>query len=164
MKYLRKFNESGALSERYEFDEEAPFSITIELTDEFKEHTEQYKNSDGARGYTSMGSPITLVNNGERYNMVKVATIPWDIQRNIQFDYWASYKPKANEIYVTQSSATVNDLKRLNDAAYGNELRSGQPILSDTGENGNSLFSPGYYCKFETDLRLERLIIGDISE
>ena len=49
-------------------------------------HTKQSKNSDGARGYTSMVSPITLVNNGDRYNMVKVATIPWDIQRNIQFD------------------------------------------------------------------------------
>ena len=147
MKHIKLF-------EGYEIGEEAPFSITIELTDEFEEHTKQSKNSDGARGYTSMVSPITLVNNGERYNMVKVATIPWDIQRNIQFDFWASYKPQANEIYVTQSSATVNDLKRLNDAAYRDELRSGQPILSDTGENGNSLFSPGYYCKFENGFKV----------
>ena len=142
------------LFEGYDSGEEAPFSITIELTDSFEEHTKQSKNSDGARGYTSMVSPITLVNNGDRYNMVKVATIPWDIQRNIQFDYWASYKPQANEIYVTQSSATVNDLKRLDDAAYRDELRSGQPILSDTGENGNSLFSPGYYCKFENGFKV----------
>jgi len=147
MKHIKLF-------EGYEFGEEAPFSITIELTDEFKELTNQSKNSDGARGYTSMVSPITLVNNGEHYNMVKVATIPWDIQRNIQFDYWASYRPKAEEIYVTQSSATANDLKRLDDAAYRDELRSGQPILSDTGENGNSLFSPGYYCKFENGFKV----------
>lgn len=142
------------LFEGYDSEEEAPFSITIELTDAFEEHTKQSKNSDGARGYTSMASPITLVNNGDRYNMVKVATIPWDIQRNIQFDFWASYRPKAEEIYVTQSSATVNDLKRLDDAAYRDELRSGQPILSDVGETGNSIFSPGYYCKFENGFKV----------
>lgn len=142
MKHIKLF-------EGYEFGKEAPFSITIELTDEFEELTNQSKNSDGDRGYTSMVSPITLVNNGERYNMVKVATIPLDIQRNIQFDYWASYEPQAKEIYVTQSSATVNDLKRLDAAAYGDELRSGQPILSD-----NSLFSDGYYCKFENGFKV----------
>ena len=142
------------LSEGYDSEEKAPFSITIELTDAFEEHTKQSKNSDGASGYTSMVSHITLVNNGERYNMVKVATIPWDIRRNIQFDFWASYMPQAEEIYVTQSSATLNDLKRLDNAAYRNELRSGQPILSDVGERGNSIFSPGYYCKFENGFKV----------
>lgn len=147
MKHIRLF-------EGYEFDEETPFAITIELTGEFEEHTRQSKNSDGARGYTAMVSPITLVNNGERYNMVKVATIPWDIQRNIQFDFWASYRPQANEIYVTQSSASANDLERIESAAYRDELRSGQPILSDVGEKGNSLFSSGYYCKFENGFKV----------
>lgn len=142
------------LFEGYDSKEEAPFSITIELTDAFEEHTKQSKNSDGARGYTSMVSPITLVNNGDRYNMVKVATIPWDIRRNIQFDFWASYRPKAEEIYVTQSSATVNDLKRIESAAHRDALTSDQPILSDVGEKGNSIFSPGYYCKFENGFKV----------
>jgi hypothetical protein len=146
MKHIKLF-------EGYE-SEEAPFSITIELTDGFEEHTRQSKNSDGARGYTSMVSPITLVNNGDRYNMVKVATIPWDIKRNIQFDFWASYRPKAEEIYVTQSSASANDLKRIESAAHRDELRSSQPILSDVGEKGNSIFSPGYYCKFENGFKV----------
>jgi hypothetical protein len=101
-----------------------------------------------------MVSPITLVNNGDRYNMVKVATIPWDIKRNIQFDFWASYRPKAEEIYVTQSSASANDLKRIESAAHRDELRSSQPILSDVGEKGNSIFSPGYYCKFENGFKV----------
>ena len=97
MKHIKLFEQS--------FSEEAPTSITIELTKEFEEHTREYKNSEGNQGFTTLLTPITLFNNGTRYNLVKISTIPWDIRRDLQFDFWASYRPKANEIYVNQSSA-----------------------------------------------------------
>ena len=92
-----------------ESEEENPLSITIELTKEFEEHTRESKNSDGNVGFTSLITPITLSNNGTRYNMVKVATIPWDIRRDVQFDFWASYRPEANEIYVKSRLSTISE-------------------------------------------------------
>lgn len=142
MKYIKLFEQI--------FSEEKPTSITIELTDEFKERTKEYKNSEGNRGFNIFSSTITLSNNGSRYNMVKVATIPYDLKRDIQFDFWASYRPKANEIYVDQSNASLNDLKRLDSS----ELQSTQPILSEPG-----IFSPGYYCKFENGFK-----VGEVDD
>ena len=137
MKHIKLFEQS--------FSEEAPTSITIELTDEFKERTKEYKNSEGNQGFTTFNTAINLYNNGSRYNMVKVSTIPYDLKRDIQFDFWASYRPKANEIYVDQSNVSLNDLKRLDSS----ELQSTQPILSEPG-----IFSPGYYCKFENGFKV----------
>jgi hypothetical protein len=137
MKHIKLFEQSFS-------EEEKPLSITIELTDKFEEQTRESKNSDGNRGYTSLVTPITLFNNGTRYNMVKVATIPWDIRRDLQFDFWASYRPKANEIYVDQSSATAKDL--------GNSLLNGNSIPSTAGVV--SKLTPGYYCKFENGFKV----------
>ena len=136
MKHIKLFEQS--------FSEETPTSITIELTEEFEEHTRESKNSDGNRGFTTLLTPITLFNNGTRYNMVKVATIPWDIRRDLQFDFWASYRPKANEIYVDQSSATAKDLE--------NSLLNGNSIPSTAGVV--SKLTPGYYCKFENGFKV----------
>lgn len=138
MKHIKLFEQSFS-------EEEKPLSITIELTKEFEEHTRESKNSDGNIGFTTFNSAINLYNNGTRYNMVKVATIPWDIRRDLQFDFWASYRPKSNEIYVDQSNVSLNDLKRLDSS----ELQSTQPILSEPG-----IFSPGYYCKFENGFKV----------
>ena len=121
MKHIKLFEQSFS-------EEEKPLSITIELTKEFEEHTRESKNSDGNRGFTTLFTPITLFNNGTRYNMVKVATIPWDIRRDLQFDFWASYRPKANEIYVDQSSATAKDLK--NSLLNNNSIPSTADVVS----------------------------------
>ena len=127
-----------------ESEEENPLSITIELTKEFEEHTRESKNSDGNVGFTSLITPITLSNNGTRYNMVKVATIPWDIRRDVQFDFWASYRPEANEIYVNQSSATAKELQQ--------SMLNGYTIPSTAGIV--SKLTPGYYCKFENGFKV----------
>ena len=137
MKHIKLFEQSFS-------EEEKPLSITIELTKEFEEHTRESKNSDGNIGFTTLLTPITLFNNGTRYNMVKVATIPWDIRRDLQFDFWASYRPKANEIYVNQSSATAKDLK--------NSLLNDNSIPSTAGVV--SKLTPGYYCKFENGFKV----------
>ena len=97
------------------------------------------KNTDGNRGFHATDNKIELYNNGDRYNLVKVGTIPYDTKRDLQFDFWASYRPKANEIYVDQSSATAKDLE--------NSLLKDNSIPSTAGVT--SKFTSGYYCKFE---------------
>ena len=105
--------------------------------------------------YATPSSTITLANNGTRYNMIKIATVPWDRTTNKQFDYWASYHPEDKTIMVQKSMASShNDLRRIKDAAYGDEIRSGQPILSDTGETGHSLFFTAYHVEFENGFKV----------
>ena len=131
MKYIKLFENFS--------EEEKPLSITIELTDEFKKRMKESKNTDGNEGFTSYGSKIELYNNGTRYNLEKVGTIPYDVKRDLQFDFWASYRPKANEIYVNQSNSTAKDLE--------NSMLKDDSIPSTAGIV--SKLEPGYYCKFE---------------
>jgi hypothetical protein len=136
MKYIKLFENFS--------EEEKPKSITIELTDEFKKKMKESKNTDGNEGFTSYGSKIELYNNGNRYNLVKVGTIPYDVKRDLQFDFWASYRPDANEIYVDQSSATAKDLE--NSLLKGNSIPSTAGIVSK--------LTSGYYCKFENGFKV----------
>jgi selenocysteine-specific translation elongation factor len=116
-----------------------PIEITVELTNKFKEKMKESKNTEGNKGFHSTDSKIKLYNNGDRYNLVKVGTIPYDVKRDLQFDFWASYRPKADEIYVNQSNATAKDLE--------NSLLKDDSIPSTAGIV--SKLEPGYYCKFE---------------
>jgi hypothetical protein len=136
MKYLKLFENFS--------EEEKPLSITIELTDEFKKRMKESKNTDGDEGFTSNGSKIELYNNGTRYNLEKVGTIPYDVKRDLQFDFWASYRPKANEIYVNQSNSTAKDLE--------NSMLKDDSIPSTAGIM--SKLEPGYYCKFENGFKV----------
>ena len=126
-------------------EEEKPTSITIELTDEFKERMKEQKNSDGDEGFISIGTKKELSNNGNSYNLVKVGTIPYDVKRDLQFDFWASYNPKANEIYVSQSNSTAKDLEE-------NSLLNSDSIPSTAGVV--SKLTPGYYCKFNNGFKV----------
>ena len=127
-------------------EEEKPKSITIELTDEFKDHMKQSsETTSGNKGYTNDFTLPELWNNGDRYNFVKVGTIPYDIKRDLQFDFWASYNPKANEIYVSQSNSTAKDLEE-------NSLLKGDSIPSTAGVV--SKLTPGYYCKFNNGFKV----------
>lgn len=137
MKHIKLFEESFT-------EEETPISVTIELTKEFEEDTRKSKNSEGNIGFTTFLNPITLFNNGTRYNLVKISTIPYDVRRDLQFDFWASYRPKANEIYVNQSSATAENLK--NSLLTGNDIPSTAGVVSK--------LTPGYYCKFENGFKV----------
>jgi len=130
-------------------EEEKPTSITIELTDEFKERMKEQKNSDGDEGFISIGTKKELSNNGNSYNLVKVGTIPYDVKRDLQFDFWASYRPKADEIYVNQSSSTAKDLE--------NSMLKGDSIPSTAGIV--SKLEPGYYCKFKNGFK-----VGEVDD
>jgi hypothetical protein len=137
MKYIKLFENFS--------EEEKPKSITIELTDEFKKRMKEQKNTDGNEGFASHGSKIELYNNGNRYNLEKVGTIPYDVKRDLQFDFWASYRPDANEIYVDQSNSTAKELQE-NFLLKGNSIPSTAGIVSK--------FTSGYYCKFENGFKV----------
>ena len=137
MKYIKLFENFS--------EEEKPLSITIELTDEFKKRMKESKNTDGNEGFASYGSKIELYNNGNRYNLEKVGTIPYDVKRDLQFDFWASYRPDANEIYVDQSNSTAKELQE-NFLLKGNSIPSTAGIVSK--------FTSGYYCKFENGFKV----------
>jgi hypothetical protein len=137
MKYIKLFENFS--------EEEKPLSITIELTDEFKKKMKESKNTDGNEGFASYGSKIELYNNGTRYNLEKVGTIPYDVKRDLQFDFWASYRPNANEIYVDQSNSTAKDLEE-NYLLKGNSIPSTAGIVSK--------LTSGYYCKFENGFKV----------
>ena len=136
MKYIKLFENFS--------EEEKPLSITIELTDEFKKRMKESKNTDGDEGFISIGTKKELYNNGTRYNLVKVGTIPYDVKRDLQFDFWASYRPKADEIYVNQSNSTAKDLQ--------NSMLKDDSIPSTAGIM--SKLEPGYYCKFENGFKV----------
>ena len=77
--------------------------------------------------------------------MEKVGTIPYDVKRDLQFDFWASYRPDANEIYVDQSNSTAKELQE-NFLLKGNSIPSTAGIVSK--------FTSGYYCKFENGFKV----------
>ena len=123
-----------------------PIEITVELTNKFKEMIKEYsETTNGKKGFHTTDSTIELYNNGNRYDLVKVVTIPYDVKRDLQFDFWASYRPKADEIYVNQSNSTAKDLEE-------NSLLKGSSIPSTAGIV--SKLEPGYYCKFENGIKV----------
>ena len=126
-------------------EEEKPNSITIELTDKFKERMrESSETTNGAKGFATGRSKIELYCTGQgKHNLVKIGTIPYDIKRDVQFDFWASYRPKADEIYVNQSNSTAKDLEdsMLNDDSIPSTSRVASEL------------EPGYYCKFSNGFK-----------
>ena len=139
------------LNESMEGDEQLPMSITIELTDKFKENMkESSETTSGKQGFHTTDSKIELYNNGNRYNSEKVGTIPYDVKRDLQFDFWASYRPKASEIYVNQSNSTAKELEE-NSLLRGNSIPSTAGIMSK--------LEPGYYCKFKNGFK-----VGEVDD
>ena len=127
------------------YEEEKPRSITIELTDEFKEMMgRSSETTNGRKGFATYITPIELWNNGDIYNLAKVGTIPYDLNRDLQFDFWAAYKPKADEILVYQSNSTAEDLQ---DSMLNNySIPSTSPVASE--------LTSDYYCKFENGFKV----------
>jgi hypothetical protein len=109
----------------------------------------EQKNSDGDEGFISIGTKKELSNDGNRFNLVKVGTIPYDVKRDLQFDFWASYRPKADEIYVNQSNSTAKDLE--------NSMLKDDSIPSTAGIV--SKLEPGYYCKFKNGFK-----VGEVDD
>jgi len=149
MKYIKLFEN---------FSEEVfPKSITIKLTDKFIQRMKEYKSGRDT-GFAHTGTIIELYNNNGKYNMVKIGTVPFDISTDIQHDYWISYHPNHNEVYVSQSSTSLNDRTKLNIQNIDNVF-SDSTILTEIGEHGQRLFSTGYYSKFNNGFK-----VGEVSD
>ena len=139
-------------------DTKYPFSITVKPTEEFKRSLDDIRNADGKPAFLALGSEFTLKNNGDRFNLVKVATIPFDLSRNEfngksffgkQDDFWLSYDPKNEEIYVHTSRifGTSNALKDFNSDT---ELTStDRRYATEDYRDEGLVWIGGYYCKFE---------------
>ena len=153
MKYLRLFENFA------DEDNKFPFSITVKPTEEFKRSLNEMKNADGKPSFLALGSSeITLKRNGDRFNLVKVATIPFDLSKNEfngksvlgkQDDYWLSYDPKNKEIYVHTSRifGTSNSLNNFN---RDKELLStDRRYATEDYKDEGLIWIGGYYCKFE---------------
>ena len=152
MKYLKLFENFT------DEDNKDPFSITVKPTEAFKRSLNEIKNADGKPAFLAVGSEFTLKNNGVRCNLVKVATIPFDLSKNEfngksfvgkQDDYWLSYDPKNKEIYVHTSRifGTSNTLK---DFTQDSELLStDRRYATEDYKDEGLIWIGGYYCKFE---------------
>ena len=147
MKYIKLFENFS--------EEDFPKSITIELTDKFIRRMKEYKSGRDT-GFARQGTEIKLYYNNGKYNMFKIGTVPFDISTDIQHDYWISYHPNHNEVYVSQSSASLNDVKKIKDV---DQIFSDSLILTEIGEHGQTLFSTGYYSKFNNGFK-----VGEISD
>ena len=153
MKYLRLFENFA------DEDNKFPFSITVKPTEEFKRSLNEMKNADGKPSFLALGSSeITLKRNGDRFNLVKVATIPFDLSKNEfngksfvgkQDDYWLSYVPKNKEIYV-HTSRIFGTSNALNNFNSDKELLStDRRYATEDYKDEGLIWIGGYYCKFE---------------
>ena len=117
------------------------------------------KNADGKPSFLSLGSSeITLKRNGDRFNLVKVATTPFDLSKNEfngnsvlgkQDDYWLSYDPENKEIYVHTSRifGTSNSLNNFN--SDRELLSTDRRYATEDYRDEGLIWIGGYYCKFE---------------
>ncbi len=103
MKYIKLF-------ENYSSD--YPFSITVEPTQKFVSLMKEGKNSEGKPSYLLDTEFRLACEKGGRYNLVKVATTPYQLGNELfngekfngrQDDYWLAYRPENSEIYLHAS-------------------------------------------------------------
>jgi len=126
----------------------APFSITVKPTDKFEGCLKEIKNSDGKPAFLT-GSEFTLTRNGDRFNLVKVATTPFDLSK--QDDHWLSYNPENKEIYVQTSRVfgtpdVLRDLTQRDKELLSTDRRF---AASEDYRKEGLIWIGGYYCKFE---------------
>ena len=130
----------------------APFSITVKPTDKFEGCLKEIKNSDGKPAFLT-GSEFTLTRNGDRFNLVKVATTPFDLSK--QDDHWLSYNPENKEIYV-QTSRVFGTSDALLDFTQSDELLSTDRRYaeSEAYRKAGLIWIGGYYCKFKEGFKV----------
>jgi hypothetical protein len=158
MKYIKLFEN---------FSEEGfPKSITIEPTNEFRKEMESHKVYDPSKqnmfgfvdpDFVKEGHKLFYGGNesNPKYNIVKIGTIPLDISTNLQKDFWASYNPYVSEIYVIESTASIENLKKIESSfVKPGELMNDWQVLQLKNDKGQSIFRNGYYCKFENGFKV----------
>jgi hypothetical protein len=153
MKYLRLFENFTDGDNKY------PSSITVKPTAEFERKLKGIKNSEGKASFLvndklSTGE-FTLERNGDRFNLVKVATTPYELTRNEldgksfvgkQDDHWLSYDPKNSEIYVHISRIFGTEFNFDDKNEITNiDRRYSTEDYRDVG----LIWIGGYHCKFE---------------
>jgi len=152
LKYLKLFENFTDEDTKY------PFSITVRPTAEFEKTLKEMKNSDGNPTFLK-GSEFTLKRNGDRFNLVKVATTPFEVTKNEfdgksfigkQDDHWLSYDPENKEIYV-HTSRVFGTSEALRYFIRDTELLSSDRrfAASDDYRKEGLIWISGYYCKFE---------------
>ena len=156
MKRIQKFKE-WFIKENLD-ESKYPFSISVKPTETFKRSLNEMKNEDGKPSFLALGSEFTLKRNGDKFNLVKVATTPFDLSKNEfngksflgkQDDYWLSYDPKNKEIYIHTSRifGTSNSLNNFN---RDSELSStDRRYATEDYRDEGLIWIGGYYCKFE---------------
>lgn len=147
MKYMKLFENFA------DEDNKFPFSITVKPTEAFKRSLNEMKNADGKPSFLG-SSEITLKRNGDRFNLVKVATTPFEITRNEldgksflgkQDDHWLSYDPENSEIYVHTSRRFGTEFEFDDNEITSTDRRYSTEDYKDVG----LIWIGGYYCKFE---------------
>jgi hypothetical protein len=97
---------------------------------------------------------MTLKRNGDRFNLVKVATTPFEVTRNEfngksflgkQDDHWLSYDPKNSEIYVHTSRRFGTEFEFDDNEITSTDRR----YATEDYKNVGLIWIGGYYCKFE---------------
>lgn len=157
MKYLKLF-------ENFSNENKYPFSITVKPTAEFEKSLKEMKNSDGKPTFLT-GSEFTLKRNGDRFNLVKVATTPFEVSKNEfdgksllgkQDDHWLSYDPENKEIYVHTSRVfgTSNELRDLTQSDKELLSTDRRFAASEDYRKEGLIWIGGYYCKFEKGFKV----------
>jgi len=156
MKYLKIFENFTDGDNKY------PSSITVKPTAEFERKLKDIKNSEGKPSFFipksnpfTLGSEFTLKRNGDRFNLVKVATTPYERTKNEldgksfvgkQDDHWLSYDPKNSEIYVHTSRIFGTEFNFDDKNEITNiDRRYSTEDYRDVG----LIWIGGYHCKFE---------------
>jgi len=148
MKYLKLFEKFTDGDNKY------PFSITVIPTAVFERKLKGIKNSEGEPSFLA-DREFTLRSDGDRFNLVKVATTPYEpFAKNEldgksfigkQDDYWLSYHPEKSEIYVHISRIFGTELG-FDDK---NEITSINRFYTDDYRDLGLIWIGGYHCKFE---------------
>lgn len=154
MRRIQKFE--GFIKENLDSSKD-PFSITVKPTPEFERSLNEIKNADGKPSFLS-SSEITLKRKGDRFNLVKVATTPFDNSKNEvngksvvgkQDNYWLSYDPENKEIYV-HTSRIFGTSKQLDPYFQAKELSStDRKFATEDYKDEGLIWIGGYYCKFK---------------
>ncbi len=153
MKHLKIFEEFTDSDNKY------PSSITVKATAEFEKKLKDIKNAEGKPSFLALRGEFTLQRNGDRFNLVKVATTPFEVTRNEldgksflgkQDDYWLSYDPKNSEIYVHNSRRFGTEFKFDDNEITNIDRRYSTEDYRDVG----LIWIGGYYCKFENGFKV----------
>lgn len=149
--------------ENFSNENSSPLYITVKPTQKYKNHLAEIKNSDGKPTFLSLGPGLTLWNNNDpnkenrRYNLVKVATTPFEITTTEfdgkkfigkQDDYWLSYHPEIREIQIDTSRefGTSDILKRYEEITN----QDARWVRADDYRRKGLVWLPGSInCKFD---------------